>query len=187
MRTREVSVAALISSSLRTMWQTFPSYWYLSMLARFQVLTVAFYVVWPCSLLQVDRRLRSAYCLHHQGESQYAPLKHRSTSTILHRAISQSHQFVRACSFHTIFDGHVSICSHCMMNGSDSNTNLSLASLNYVFCEFVHCNNVPVKACMNLSGTNVPTYLSFNEKTLGCIKGASRCHSQSIIGQMNCL
>jgi hypothetical protein len=32
-----------------------------------------------------------------------------------------------------LLDGHVSSCSRCMVIGSDSNTNLSLASLNYVF------------------------------------------------------
>jgi hypothetical protein len=41
---------------------------------RFQVLTAAsvkFRVFWnlaPCSHVEVDRRFRSAYCLHHQGD-----------------------------------------------------------------------------------------------------------------------
>jgi hypothetical protein len=28
----------------------------------------AFWDIAPCSLVEVDRRFRSAYCLHHQGE-----------------------------------------------------------------------------------------------------------------------
>lgn len=41
---------------------------------RFQVLTAAdmkrivFWDVAPCELLKIDRRLRSVYCLHHQGD-----------------------------------------------------------------------------------------------------------------------
>jgi hypothetical protein len=46
-----------------------------------------------CSHTEVYRRFRGAYCLHHQGDGwwwwQYAPLKHLSTSTWLHGAISQ--------------------------------------------------------------------------------------------------
>jgi hypothetical protein len=44
----------------------------------------------PCSLIEVDRRFRYAYCLQPLGvSSQYVPLKRRSTSMRLHGAISQ--------------------------------------------------------------------------------------------------
>jgi hypothetical protein len=42
-------------------------------MARFQVLTAAsinitaFWDIAPCSFVNVDRRFRGAYCLHHQG------------------------------------------------------------------------------------------------------------------------
>jgi hypothetical protein len=44
------------------------------MIVRFQVLTAAsmkmavFWVVAPCSLVEVYRRFRGACCLHHQGD-----------------------------------------------------------------------------------------------------------------------
>jgi len=57
-----------------------------------QVLTTAsmkirvFWDAAPCSLVEVDRRFRDAYCLHHQDDDpspwwwrHYAPLKRRST------------------------------------------------------------------------------------------------------------
>jgi hypothetical protein len=31
-------------------------------------LTVEYEDVAPCSLVEIDRRLRDAYCLHHQGD-----------------------------------------------------------------------------------------------------------------------
>jgi hypothetical protein len=46
---------------------------------RFEVLTAAstkmdvFFVVAPCSLVEVCRRFRGACCLHHQGESIWRP------------------------------------------------------------------------------------------------------------------
>jgi hypothetical protein len=65
----------------------------------YQVLTAAstkmtaFWDTAACGLVEVDRRFRSAYCLHHQsgyGDSRpYASLKCRSTSPRLHGAISQ--------------------------------------------------------------------------------------------------
>jgi hypothetical protein len=52
-----------------------------------------FWHVALCSDVEMDWRFRGAYCLHHQGDDggggQYAPLKHRSTSTWLHDATSQ--------------------------------------------------------------------------------------------------
>jgi hypothetical protein len=44
-----------------------------------------------CSLLEIYRRFRGAYWLHHQVPrwNEYAPLKFRSTSTILLCAMSQ--------------------------------------------------------------------------------------------------
>jgi hypothetical protein len=53
----------------------------------------------PCSLVEVDRRFRGAYCLHHEGDEsyeyssfwwwrQYVPLKRRPNSTRLYVAIS---------------------------------------------------------------------------------------------------
>jgi hypothetical protein len=50
---------------------------------RFQILTpanlkmTAFWDIAPCSLVEVDRRFRCAYCLHHQGDVR------------LHGAVSQ--------------------------------------------------------------------------------------------------
>jgi hypothetical protein len=47
---------------------------------RFQVLTEAsmkFTVFWdvaPCSHVEVDRRFRGAYCLHHQGDDFWTQL-----------------------------------------------------------------------------------------------------------------
>jgi hypothetical protein len=41
---------------------------------RFKVLTAAsmkmtaFWDIAPCSLIEVDRRFRGAYCVHHQGD-----------------------------------------------------------------------------------------------------------------------
>jgi hypothetical protein len=65
-----------------------------SNVVRFHVLTVAsvkmtaFWDIAPCSLVDVDRRFRGAYCLHHQS-NPHRPLKRRSTPTRLHGAISQ--------------------------------------------------------------------------------------------------
>jgi len=68
---------------------------------RFQVLTVVsmkFRVFWdvaPCIHVEVDRRFRGVYCLHHQSDEspwwwrQYTPLKRRSMSTWLHSTTSQ--------------------------------------------------------------------------------------------------
>jgi hypothetical protein len=39
-----------------------------------------------CGLVEVDRRLRGVYLLHHQGD-EYAPLKRRSTSTWLSKPV----------------------------------------------------------------------------------------------------
>jgi hypothetical protein len=50
-----------------------------------------FWDIWPCSIIEVDRRFRCVYCLH-QGERPDdggKPLKRRSTYTRLHGAISQ--------------------------------------------------------------------------------------------------
>jgi hypothetical protein len=54
----------------------------------------AFWDIAPCSLVEVDRRFRGAYCLHHQDDELIAlmiiaPLKRRSISTTLHGAIFQ--------------------------------------------------------------------------------------------------
>jgi hypothetical protein len=71
---------------------------------RFQFLTAAsmnmrvFCDVAPFSLIGVDRRLRDAHCLHHQGDEnslpwrwrRYSPLKSQYTPTRLHGAISQN-------------------------------------------------------------------------------------------------
>jgi hypothetical protein len=49
--------------------------------ARFQVLTAkcmkmtVFWDVVPCSLLEIDRRFRGAYCLHHQDDSHLHKLQ----------------------------------------------------------------------------------------------------------------
>jgi hypothetical protein len=48
----------------------------------------------PCSLVEVDRRIKGAHCLHNQGPSpwwwrQYEPPKRRSTSVSLQDAIFQ--------------------------------------------------------------------------------------------------
>jgi hypothetical protein len=64
---------------------------------RFQVLTTAgmkFGVFWdvaPCNHVEVGRRFRGAYCLHHQGDLalMMEALKRRSTSTRLHVVTSQ--------------------------------------------------------------------------------------------------
>jgi hypothetical protein len=43
-------------------------------MVRFQILMAAnmkmtaFWDIVPCSLVEVDRRFRGAYCLHHQGD-----------------------------------------------------------------------------------------------------------------------
>jgi hypothetical protein len=47
-----------------------------------------FWDVAPCSLIEIDRRFRDAYCLHHQGNND-ASLKRLYTSTRLHGAISK--------------------------------------------------------------------------------------------------
>jgi hypothetical protein len=47
-----------------------------------------FWSVAQCSHVEVDRRFRGAYCLHHQDDDS-SPLKRRSTSTWLHGATSQ--------------------------------------------------------------------------------------------------
>jgi hypothetical protein len=57
---------------------------------RFQVLTAAimktiFWNISSCSVTELDRRFRGAYCLHHQG-----PDERRSIWTIQHGAISQN-------------------------------------------------------------------------------------------------
>jgi hypothetical protein len=39
-----------------------------------------FWDIPPCSLIEVDRRFRSAYCLHHQGDDLIA-LKMEAVST----------------------------------------------------------------------------------------------------------
>jgi hypothetical protein len=41
-----------------------------------------------CSLVEVDRRFRDAYCLHRHDGRQYAHLKRRFISTRLHGATS---------------------------------------------------------------------------------------------------
>jgi hypothetical protein len=51
-----------------------------------KIWTVKMAVFWdiaPCSLVEVDRRFRCAYCLHHQGDDR------RSTYTTIHDTISQ--------------------------------------------------------------------------------------------------
>jgi hypothetical protein len=49
----------------------------------------AFWSIAPCSLVEVDRRFRGAYCLHYQvsGDRQYTYLKLRYTSTRLNMAL----------------------------------------------------------------------------------------------------
>jgi hypothetical protein len=54
-------------------------------------LFTVFWDVVPCSQIDVERRFRGAYCLHHHGYgsspwwwTQYTPLKRRSTSIRLH-------------------------------------------------------------------------------------------------------
>jgi hypothetical protein len=47
----------------------------------------AFWDTAPCGLVELDRRFRGAYCLHHRD--QYASLKRRSTTTRPHGVISQ--------------------------------------------------------------------------------------------------
>jgi hypothetical protein len=63
---------------------------------RFHVLTVtsmkmtAFWDVALCSLIKVHQCFKGAYYFHHQDDSgSSTPLKHRSTSTRIHGAISQ--------------------------------------------------------------------------------------------------
>jgi hypothetical protein len=61
----------------------------------------------PCSQVEVDRRFRGAYCLHHSSPCwwwKYTLLKRRSTSTWLHGATSQ-----KTLNF---IDGHLSRSSH---------------------------------------------------------------------------
>jgi hypothetical protein len=41
---------------------------------------IAFWNIAPCNLVEMDRRFRRAYCLHHQGDE---------SSTRLHGAICQ--------------------------------------------------------------------------------------------------
>jgi hypothetical protein len=69
----------------------------------------AFWAVAPCSLVEVDRRFRGAYCLlqHRPEDRQYVPLKRRSTPTRLNGAISQwtvvftaGTDYIRACSLY---------------------------------------------------------------------------------------
>jgi hypothetical protein len=62
---------------------------------RFQGLTTAsmkmtaFWNIVLCGLTEVYKHFRGAYCLHHCPWRQYASLKHWSTYTILHSAISK--------------------------------------------------------------------------------------------------
>jgi hypothetical protein len=45
----------------------------------------AFLHVASCTLVEIDRRFKGAYCLHHRGDN--SPFKRRSVSTRLHGAI----------------------------------------------------------------------------------------------------
>jgi hypothetical protein len=54
--------------------------------ARFHVVTAAstmtaFWDTVPCSLVEVDRRFRGAYCLHHQGDHVPSHHHHHITTT----------------------------------------------------------------------------------------------------------
>jgi hypothetical protein len=54
--------------------------------------TTAFWDIAPCSKIEVDRRFRGVYWLHHQNDPNdnfCPPLKRRSTSILLHGATSQ--------------------------------------------------------------------------------------------------
>jgi hypothetical protein len=54
-----------------------------------QVKMIALWDIVPCSLIEVHRYFRGAYCLQHKG-----PLKRRSASTKLHGVISQKVIFI---------------------------------------------------------------------------------------------
>jgi hypothetical protein len=65
---------------------------------------IAFWDIAPCSLTEVDWCFRAAHYLHHQGNDslswwwrQNAPLKHWSTSTRLHGAVSQKAVRLHTC------------------------------------------------------------------------------------------
>jgi hypothetical protein len=57
----------------------------------------AFLDVAPCCLLEVDRRFRSACCLHLQHDDECTSLKRRSSSMTILGAVSQK----VACRLHT--------------------------------------------------------------------------------------
>jgi hypothetical protein len=82
-------------------------------LVRFQVLTAAsvkltvFWDMAPCSLIEADRRFRSAYCLHHQ---------HRFTCKRLHGDISQKAAvFILATSIHIFVLPHYCYVSRILL------------------------------------------------------------------------
>jgi hypothetical protein len=76
-------------------WENSQEHWTVIHLVAFEVLSAAsmkmavFWVVVPCSLIEVYRRFRGTCCLHHQRWRQKLPLKRRKTSTRLHGAITQ--------------------------------------------------------------------------------------------------
>jgi hypothetical protein len=55
----------------------------------FDLKMTAFWDRGPCSVVEVDRRFRDAYCLYHQGDEGDNMNKRRPTSTKLHGAIAQ--------------------------------------------------------------------------------------------------
>jgi hypothetical protein len=67
--------------------------------------------LWDYSLTDIDRRFRSVYCPHHQGDEW--PLKRRSTSTRLHGSISQEAVifiYLEISLSINLFNNVVSIC-----------------------------------------------------------------------------
>jgi hypothetical protein len=62
---------------------------------------IVFWDVLPCKII-VDRCFRGAFCLHHQGWRQYAPLKRRSTIILIIRDVGSTHLWnVGRQSFYT--------------------------------------------------------------------------------------
>jgi hypothetical protein len=69
---------------------------------------VIFWVVVPCSLVEIDRRFRGAYRLQCQVVSTalmmeaVTPLKRRSISTRLHNATLQNIMNLTLCTWHSV-------------------------------------------------------------------------------------
>jgi hypothetical protein len=68
----------------------------------------AFWDIAPCSLVEVDRRSRDAYCLHHEGDissiialtmETVSTYKSLLTSTRLHGALSQKAVIFKTANF----------------------------------------------------------------------------------------